>query len=120
MNRHDWEKLTERPVVEERLENGKVADVLVAERSLELFDFVRHITQSAMHVDDLLRELPVKRIDLRLRFELEMTEGECFLRLFFDLLNIVQTLHAIAALQSLFHIDNVADEFVVLFTSFDF
>src|SRR5205807_5894494 len=64
MNRHDWKKLAERPVIEERLEDGKITDVLIAERSLELFDFFRNITQSAVHVHDLLRELPIKRVDL--------------------------------------------------------
>src|SRR5207244_12881518 len=31
MNRHDWKKLTERPMIEERLEHGKIADVLIAQ-----------------------------------------------------------------------------------------
>ena len=30
MDRHDREKLAERPMIEERLENGEVADVLIA------------------------------------------------------------------------------------------
>ena len=32
MNRHDWKQLTKRPVIEQRLENGEIADVLVAQR----------------------------------------------------------------------------------------
>src|SRR3982074_2332499 len=54
MDRHDRKKLTESPVVEERLKDGKIADVLIAERSLEFLHFVGHVTQTAMHVDDLL------------------------------------------------------------------
>src|SRR5437016_11536236 len=40
MDGHDWKKLTERPMIEKRLKNGKIADVLVAERSLELLHFI--------------------------------------------------------------------------------
>ena len=59
MDRHDREKLPERPVIEQRLEDGKVADVLIAQRDFEFLHFIGHIAQAAMHVDDLLRELPV-------------------------------------------------------------
>jgi hypothetical protein len=41
-----------------------------------------------MHVHDLLRELPVNAIDLRLRFEIEVTEGEGLLRFLLDLLDV--------------------------------
>ena len=59
MDRHDRKQLAERPVIEKRLEDGKIADVLVAERGFELLHFLGHEAQSAMHVDDLLRQLPV-------------------------------------------------------------
>ena len=51
-----------------------------------------------MHVHDLLRELPINGVDLRFRFEIEQAELERLLRLLLDLLNVVQTLDAIAAL----------------------
>ena len=76
MDRHDREKLPERPMIEERLEDGEVADVLIAERRLELLHFFRHEPQSAMHVDDLLRQLPVKGVDLGFRFEVEQPQIE--------------------------------------------
>ena len=48
MDRHDREELAERPVIEERLEDGEVADVLIAQRRLEFLHFVRHVLQAAM------------------------------------------------------------------------
>ena len=61
-----------------------------------------------MHVHDLLRELPVDGVDLRFRFEIEQAEVERLLRFFLDLLDVVQTLDAIAAFEPLLHIENVA------------
>jgi len=58
----------------------------------QLLHFVRHITQPAVHVTILMRDLPVNRVDLRFRFKIEQTEIECLLRLLFDLLDVVQTL----------------------------
>src|SRR6267378_642613 len=40
MDRHDWKKLAVRPMLEERLEDGNIADVLIAGRSLEFLDFL--------------------------------------------------------------------------------
>ena len=51
-----------------------------------------------MHVDDLMRDLPVNGVDLRLRFEIEQAEIERLLRFFLYLLNVVQALEAISAL----------------------
>ena len=50
MNRHDREELAERPVIEERLEDREVADVLVAERRLQFLHFLGHILQAAVQV----------------------------------------------------------------------
>ena len=51
-------------MIEQRLENREIADVLIAQRRFELLDFLGNKTQAAMHIHDLLRELPVDRIDL--------------------------------------------------------
>ena len=40
MDGHDWEELAERPVIEEALEDGEIADILIAEGGFEFFDFV--------------------------------------------------------------------------------
>ena len=53
-----------------------------------------------MHVDDLMGDLPVNSVDLRLRFQIEQTEIECLLRFLFDLFNVVQALEAISALST--------------------
>ena len=67
-------------MIEQRLEHGKIADVLIAQRCFEVLHFVGHVTQAAMHVHDLMRDLPVNGVDLRFRFEIEQTEIECLLR----------------------------------------
>ena len=38
---HDWEKLSQRPVIQQRLEDGKVAEILVGERVFKFADFLR-------------------------------------------------------------------------------
>src|SRR5206468_2819120 len=119
MDWHDWKKLTERPVIEERLEDGKVADVLITQRCLQVFHFLGYKLQPAVHVRDLLGELPIEGVDLRFRFEFEQAEVERFLRFFLDLLDVVQTLNAIAALEPLFHIENVVNKFVIFLSRFD-
>src|SRR6266700_5848852 len=119
MDRHNGKKLTERPVIEQRLENGKIADVLIPQRDLKLLYFLRHKAQTAMHVHDLLRKLPVNGLDLRFRFHIEQPEIEHLLRFFLDLLAVMQAFYSVAALQSLFHIEDVAHELVIFFGRFD-
>src|SRR6516225_8442498 len=119
MDRHDREELSQSPMIEQRLEHVEIADVLSAERRFQLLHFVRHITQAAMHVNDLMSNLPVNRVDLGFRFEVEQPEIECLLRFLFDLLNVVQTLETISTPQPLFHIKDVGYEFVVLFARFN-
>ena len=46
MDRHDREELAERPVIEQRLEDGEVAEVLIAERRLEFLHFFRHVASA--------------------------------------------------------------------------
>src|SRR5437660_5856488 len=98
MNWHDGKELAERPMIEERLKDGEVTDVLIAQRSFELLYLVRDKSQTAMHADDLGGQLPVNAIDLCFRFEVEQSKVECLLGFFLDLLDIVQTFQAVAAL----------------------
>jgi hypothetical protein len=65
-DRHDGKQLAERPVIEQRLEDGKIAEVLVAEAVFELADFLRHVGLAFETFDDLAADLPVKILDLRL------------------------------------------------------
>ena len=101
------------------MENGKIADVLIPQRDFKLFYFLRHKAQTAMHVHDLLRKLPVNGLDLRFGFQIEQPEIEHLLRFFLDLLAVMQAFYSVAALQSLFHIEDVAHEFVIFFGRFD-
>ena len=41
VNRHDGKELAEGPMIEQRLKDGKVADVLVAQRGFQFFYFIR-------------------------------------------------------------------------------
>jgi hypothetical protein len=93
---------------------------LIGQRRLKLLHFLGHKTQAAMHVHDLLRELPVNTVDLCFRLELEQAKGERLLRLLLDLLDVVQTLEPVPALEPLLHIKNVADELVIVFADVDF
>src|SRR4030095_16260937 len=113
-------KVPERPMIEERLKDGKIADVLVAEGSLKLFYLLGHKTQTAMHVHDLLGKLPVNRFDFRFGFEIEKTEVEHLLRFFLDVLAVMQALDAVASLEPLFHVENVTYQSVVFLSGFDF
>ena len=61
-----------------------------------------------MHVHDLLRDLPVDASRSSLCFEIEQTEIEHLLRFLLDLLDVVQTLEAVAAFEPLFHVEDVA------------
>ncbi len=72
-----------------------------------------------MHVHDLLGELPVNGIHLRLRLEIEQAKVKRLLRFFLDLLDVVQTFEAIAALEPLLHIENVADQLVIFLRHLD-
>src|SRR5262245_30250744 len=72
-----------------------------------------------MHIDDLMGDLPVNRVDLRFGLEIQQTEIKCLLRFLSDLLDIVQTFETISAFQPLFHVKDVGYQFVVLFARFD-
>ena len=98
MDRHNREKLPERPVIDQRLEHGEVANVLIGQGDFEVLHFFGHVAQATMHVDDLMRDLPVNRVDLRFGFEIEQAKIERLLRFFLYLLDVVQTLKPISAL----------------------
>src|SRR5207249_4831464 len=89
MDGHDGKQLAERPVIEQRLEHRKIADVLIAQRRFELLHFVRHVAQATMHVDDLMRDLPINGVDLGLRFKIKQAEIESLLRFLLYLLDVV-------------------------------
>ena len=94
LDRHDGEKLAQRPVVEEGLENGEVAEVLVPEGIL---DFLNLLGQGLGFVEKLhgaRGDLPIDGLDARLRAKIEQTEVEHRLRALADFLGIVEILEA--------------------------
>src|SRR4029453_5651691 len=103
----------ESPVIKQGLENRKVADVLIAQRSFKLLYFLRHKGPTPMHIHDLLRELPANGFDLGLGLEIEQSEIEHLLRFFLDVLAVMQALDAVAALEPLFHLENIMNQSVI-------
>ena len=94
MNRRDRKELPERPVIEQRLEDGEVADVLIGELVVEraqlLGDVARvHAGDEGLHP---LRDLPEERLDARLHVEIEQAVLEHRLGLLLDLLQVVPCL----------------------------
>ena len=76
LDRHDREKLAERPMVEQRLENGKIAEVLVTEGIFELLDILGNKLLSLETGDDIAADLPIKILDLRLVRQVQHAERE--------------------------------------------
>ena len=90
VDRRDGEKLAQRPVIEQRLEDGEIAEELVAERILQVVDFVRHRLRADVKAHHALGDLPEKRLDLRLGGEVEQAEIEARLRVVLDLHRVVE------------------------------
>ena len=62
-DRHDGKQLSQRPVIEQRLEHGKIAEILVGERVFELLNFLGNIRLAFEARDDFLADFPVKIFD---------------------------------------------------------
>ena len=74
---NDWEQLIHRPVIEQALENRKIADVLVAHLILQFRDFLRHMLFLLAEMrHHLLANLPVQCLHLRLVFQFKHAECE--------------------------------------------
>ena len=52
-------------MIEQRLEDGEIAEVLVAEAVFELANFLRDIGLALEALHDFLADLPVEILDLR-------------------------------------------------------
>ena len=61
----DREELLARPMVDQRLKNRKVADVLIRHRLWQIFQFFWSVGAALSLVTELLADRPVERIDLR-------------------------------------------------------
>ena len=61
---HNRKQLAQGPVVEQRLKDGEIAKVLVAEAVFELANFIGNVSLAGEALDDLEADLPVKVFDL--------------------------------------------------------
>jgi len=92
VDRRDGEKLAQRPMIEQRLEDGKIAEELVAERILQVVDFLRGRFRAEVMAHDAFGDLPKKRFHLRLGGQIEQPEIEAGLRVVPDLHRVVEML----------------------------
>ena len=95
MDRHDGEELAECPVVEEGLENGKVAEVLVADGNFDFADFLGDVFGIAEKLHDVCGDLPIDGFDASLGAEVEESEVEHRLGALADFLRVVEVLKAV-------------------------
>src|SRR5581483_7603159 len=92
VERGDGEELLQRPVIEEGLEDGKIADVLVGEEGVEVVKFLRLVAGLAILLRDLLADLPENLLGGGAVFQIEVAEVEERKGLFFFLERVVETL----------------------------
>ena len=114
VERGHGEELFERPVVEERLEDGEVADVLVGEEFFELAELLGLVTGFRSLLVDLRADLPEEAFGGGAVLEVEVAEFEKRVRLLLLLHGVVETFEAAqAGLVSQQHLE-VGDDLVRL------
>ncbi len=96
MNGHDGEDLTECPMIDERLENGEIAEELVAELFGKFRQFVGNIFDAFVLSTDFFYEVPKVNLNFCLGWEVEQSEVESRSGFIANLNRIVQTLATIA------------------------
>ena len=94
-DRHDREKLPERPMIEQRLENGKIAKILIAEAVFELADFLGDIAWPVKALDHFLADFPIKRFDLRFVRQVEHAQRKHVLGVFLALGRVMKGLQLV-------------------------
>src|SRR5579872_209637 len=115
MNGHDREELPEGPVIEERLEDGEIADVLIGQLRLERLQILGHFAGVGLLHDHLnfFGDLPEQRLHARFDVEVEQAELEHRLRLFFDLLEVVPRLVERVLREAGVDVQDLANQFVI-------
>ena len=76
VERGDGEELFECPVIQQRLEDGEIADVLVGEELVEIVELFGLVAGIAAFFGDLLADLPIDRFGGGAVFEVEVAEVE--------------------------------------------
>ena len=110
MQGHDRKKLSQRPVVEEGLEDGKIAEHLVAEGNLEVLHFLRHVTHIAEKLDHLGRDAPVDSFDLRFGRKVEQPKSEHRIGLLPDLLRVMQAFQPVFAAERSVNLQDILND----------
>ena len=115
MNRNDREELSECPMIEQRLKDGEVADVLIGELDLQRAQFFGHFAgiHAANECLHPLGDLPEQRLDARFDVEIEDAVLEHRLRLLFDLLQIMPRLGHVVFGERAIGVEDLANEFVI-------
>ena len=108
----DGEKLLERPVIEKRLEDREIADVLVGEELVEIVEFLGLIAGFLAFFGDLFADLPKQGFGGGAVFEVEVTEIKERQRFFLFLRGVVKTFEATELGLVFQHDFKVFDDFV--------
>ena len=117
-DRHDGEQLVERPVVEQRLEDGEIAEVLVAEAVFELADFLRHVGLAFEALDHGAADLPVEVLDLGLVRQIQHAEREHVLGVLLALQRVVIGLQLVQLRQVLPDVEQLLHQRVLVLAVF--
>src|SRR5258708_19094555 len=120
MDRHYRKELPQSPMIEERLKDWKITEILIAECDLEFFDFFRHISHASTKIDNCLGDLPINGFDLGFAFQIQQAKLEHRLRLFFNLLGIMQVLHSVLLVHRSMNFDDVGQKLRIRFLDFEY
>ena len=107
---HDGKQLAQRPMIQQRLEHGKIAEILVAERVFELADFLRDIGLAFETFDDFAADFPIKIFDARLVRQIHHAEREHLLRVLLAFLRVVKRLELVQLREILFDVEQLFHE----------
>ena len=90
--RCDRKELLARPMVDQRLKNRKVTDVLFRHYLRQIFQFFWSVSAFLGLIAELLADCPVERVALRAFGEVDVAETEETVGFFLFLLSVVVTL----------------------------
>jgi hypothetical protein len=88
---HNGEELAESPMIQQGLEDGKVAEVLVTETVFEFADFFGDVGLPDKALHHFAAYFPIKMLDLRFIAEIEEPEGEHIVGVFLAFERVVKS-----------------------------
>ena len=114
VDRHDRKEVADRPVVEQRLEDREVAEILVGELGLERLELFGPLVVGLAQRHDAPADLPEERLDGRLVVEREITVHEQRLCLVLLLERVVVGLERVHRRQIAVDLAQTRDDLVLL------